>query len=200
MEINRTHFSSLLLSIHEGIQDGGIDLHSLAQILGNRSVGAVLLFLALPMVLPIPAPGLSVIFGVPMTLVSAQLLFGFQTLWLPRGLASRSISQTQLDAYLKRSMPAIHMMEKLAKPRLIKLTRGMALRVVGLMCVALALIITLPVPLGHLIPGAAICAMAVGLIEQDGLAMLAGLSIGGIALLVVGLAIAGLMAAGQALL
>jgi hypothetical protein len=200
MRGNRTHFSSLLLSIPEAVPEGRIDLHSLGQILGNRSFGALLLFLALPMVLPIPAPGLSVIFGVPLTLVSAQLLFGFRTLWLPQGLARRSISQNQLDAYLKRSMPAIRKMERLVKPRLVRLTRGMALRVVGLMCVVLALIITLPVPLGHLMPSAANCVMAVGLIEQDGLAMLAGLLIGGIALLVVGLAIAGLMAAGRALL
>ena len=58
-------------------------------------------------------------------------------------------------------------------------------------------IITLPVPLGHHVPGAAISVMALGLIEQDGLAILAGLLIGGIALLVVGFAMIGLMAAGR---
>jgi hypothetical protein len=200
MTSTRKHFSSLLLSLPEATSGGPISLALLAQVLGNRSTGALLLFLALPMVLPIPAPGISVVFGVPLTLISAQLLFGRQTLWLPRQLANRSISREQLEAYIKRATPAVHKMEKLVKPRLVPLTRGMALRVVGAMCLVLALIITLPVPLGHLVPGAAISVMALGLIERDGLMILAGLLIGGLALLVVIFAMIGLAAAGHNLL
>ncbi|HTJ97261.1 MAG TPA: exopolysaccharide biosynthesis protein [Rhodocyclaceae bacterium] len=200
MTSTRKHFSSLLLSLPEATSGGPISLALLAQVLGNRSTGALLLFLALPMVLPIPAPGISVVFGVPLTLISAQLLFGRQTLWLPRQLANRSISREQLEAYIKRATPAVHKMEKLVKPRLVPLTRGIALRIVGTMCLVLALIITLPVPLGHLVPGTAISVMALGLIERDGLMILAGLLIGGLALLVVIFAMIGLAAAGHNLL
>ena len=47
-------------------------------------IGALLLILALPMWLPIPAPGISVAFGVPLILVSAQLLVGRRFAWLPQ--------------------------------------------------------------------------------------------------------------------
>lgn len=200
MESNHKHFSSLLLSIPAAAPNGSVSLSVLAQILGSRSTGALLLFLALPMVLPIPAPGISVVFGVPLMLISAQLLFGRQALWLPRRFADRSISQNQLEAYIRRAMPAVRKMEKLVKPRFAQLTHGIALHVVGAMCLVLAAIITLPVPLGHLVPGAAISVMALGLIEQDGLAILAGLFIGGLALLVVAFALIALAAAGRILI
>lgn len=200
MKSARTHFSSLLVSLGATAPDGKISLSFLTEVLGNRSTGALLLFLALPMVLPIPAPGISVVFGIPLTLISAQLVFGRQTLWLPQRLANRSISREQLDVYVKRALPAVRKMERLLKPRLVNLTHGMAVRAVGAMCVVLALIITLPIPFGHLVPGAAISVMALGLIERDGLMILTGLLIGGLALLVVTFAMIGLTVAGRSLL
>jgi hypothetical protein len=168
--------------------------------LGNRSTGALLLFLALPMVLPIPAPGISVVFGVPLMLISAQLLVGRQTLWLPERFARRSVTRDQLDVYVRRALPAVRKMEKLVKPRFVQLTHGIALRAVGAICLVLALIITLPVPFGHLVPGAAISVMALGLIERDGAMTILGLLIGGLALVVVALAMIGLTTAGRTLL
>ena len=200
MRSTRTHFSSILLSLPAATSAGSISLALLAQVLGNRSTGALLLFLALPMVLPIPAPGISVVFGVPLMLISAQLLFGRETLWLPQRFASRSINRDQLDVYIQRAMPVVRRMEKLVKPRLVQMTRGLALRVVGAMCLVLALIITLPVPFGHLVPGAAISAMALGLMERDGFMTVLGLLIGGLALMVVALAMFGLTTAGRSLL
>lgn len=200
MESNHRHFSDLLLSLPAAASERSISLSVLARILGNRSTGALLLFLALPMVIPIPAPGISVVFGVPLMLISAQLLFGRRSLWLPRRFAARSIGRDQLDIYIKRAVPVVRKMENLVKPRLVQLTNGLALRVIGATSLVLALIITLPVPFGHLVPGAAISVMALGLIERDGFMTILGLLIGGLALVVVGLALFGLTAAGRSLL
>lgn len=68
------------------------------------------------------------------------------------------------------------------------------------MSLVLAAIIVLPIPLGHLVPGAAISVMGLGLIERDGLAVLAGFMIGGVAMVVVMFATIGLVAAGQSFL
>jgi hypothetical protein len=62
---------------------------------------------------------------------------------------------------------------------------------VGAVCVVLALIIALPIPFGHVVPGLAICVMALGLIEQDGIAV--GLFVAVLALTIVVLASAGLV-------
>ena len=200
MTSNHRHFSSLLRSLPDAAVEGHIGLASLAHALGDRSTGALLLFLALPMVLPIPAPGISVVFGVPLTLISAQLLFGRRTLWLPARIARRKISRQQLDIYIQRAMPSVLKMERLVRPRFLELTRGLSLRLVAAMCLLLALIITLPVPLGHLVPGAAISVMALGLIERDGVMIIGGLLIGGLALLVITFALIGLAAAGRSII
>ena len=64
----------------------------------------------------------------------------------------------------------------------------------------LALIIALPVPLGHFVPGIAISAMALGLIERDGLMIVCGFVIGGLAILIIAVAMIGLAAASNNLL
>lgn len=63
----------------------------------------------------------------------------------------------------------------------------------------LALIIALPVPLGHFVPGIAISAMALGLIERDGLMIICGFIIGGLAMLIIAAAMVGLAAASSSL-
>ena len=187
------HFSHLLVSLTKQAEIEQISLGAIAEWLGRRSMGSLLLFLALPMVLPIPAPGISVIFGVPLIVISAELLFGRETLWLPRGLRNRTLSRASLGAYVERALPLVRKAERLVRPRFSGWTHGLSLRAVGAMCLVLAIVITLPVPLGHLVPGAAISVMAVGLIEGDGLALALGMAVGALALLVVALAFLGVV-------
>jgi hypothetical protein len=51
-----------------------VSLADIAEFLGARSIGAWLLILALPMVLPVSAPGISILFGMPLMMISAQLM------------------------------------------------------------------------------------------------------------------------------
>jgi hypothetical protein len=63
---------------------------------------------------------------------------------------------------------------------------------VGAVCLILAVIITLPVPLGHMLPGTAISLLALGLIERDGLAIGIGVATAGLALVIVAVASSGI--------
>lgn len=65
---------------------------------------------------------------------------------------------------------------------------------VGAICLVLAVIITLPVPFGNIVPGAAISVLALGLIERDGLAIGFGLLIAVLGLSLVAFASANLVA------
>ena len=49
-----------------------VSLADIAEFLGALSIGAWLLILALPMVLPLSAPGISILFGVPLMTISAN--------------------------------------------------------------------------------------------------------------------------------
>ena len=67
-----------------------------------------------------------------------------------------------------RLRPTIRRLERLVRPRAPWLANGWARIPVGLISFILAAIITLPVPLGHVVPGKAICLLALGLMEGDG--------------------------------
>jgi len=169
------------------------ELDTISRQLGRRSIGALLLVLALPMALPIPTPGLSVLFGLPLVLVSAQLMLGRRSAWLPRRLARRSIARADFVEFVKRAMPTLHFLERFVRPRMPWMAGHWAMIPVGATCLILALIIALPIPLGHVVPGAAISVLAIGVVERDGVAIAAGFVVALIGLTIVALASAGLV-------
>jgi hypothetical protein len=69
-------FSELLAEHALTVSSERVSLGEIADFLGTRSIGAWLLILALPMVLPVPMPGISVLFGAPLIIISAQLALG----------------------------------------------------------------------------------------------------------------------------
>jgi len=169
--LGRTAFSDRLAHLIGEFSAERIALGVLVNALGRRSIGAVLLVLALPMALPVPTPGLSIVFGVPLVLVAAQMLTGRRTLWLPATIAAKSVRRSDLVAVVNRAMPLLRRIEALIHPRLAWLATDWTAIPVGAICVVLGVIIALPIPLGHVAPGTAICILALGLIERDGLAI-----------------------------
>jgi hypothetical protein len=77
------------------------------------------------------------------------------------------------------------------RPRALWLANDWAKIPVGLVCLVLAMIITLPIPLGHTAPGTAICLLALGLMERDGVVIGVGFAAAVLALVIVILASAG---------
>ncbi len=169
------HFSAILEKFAESQISDRIEIGALVHAMEHRSVGALVLILALPMVVPIPAPGISVPFGIFLMLISTELMFARGQVWLPRGLAARTIRRQDFMRFAKRAVPVLRRVEQLARPRMSGFTGGWAIRIVGLTCLILATIIALPIPMGHFLPGSVICLLAVGLIECDGLLIAIGL-------------------------
>lgn len=169
------HLSDLLEGFAASLSGERVALGTVSDYMGHRSIGALLLILALPMALPIPAPGISVLFGIPMVLVAGELLIGRRTAWLPARLAARSIARAELVGFIAKALPRLRVLERIIRPRFSWLAADWAMIPVGAVCLILAIVIALPIPLGHMVPGAAICVMALGLIERDGLAIACGL-------------------------
>lgn len=185
-----------LLTAHAiALTNERVSLGEIVDCLGRKSicVWLLVLVLALPMACPIPLPGISVLFGVPLMLVSAQLMLGYRRAWLPRLLARRSITRSDYLAMVARIQPMLRRLERLVRPRAAWLANGWTRVPIGLICLVLAAIITLPVPLGHVVPGTAICLLALGLIEGDGLVVGLGLIVSALGLTLVTLASAGVV-------
>jgi len=83
-------------------------------------------------------------------------------------------------------VPWLGKAEKLLKPRAQVLVRPLVEYIVGLVCLVLAAVLMLPVPLGNTLPALAISLLALGVLERDGVWIAAGFLASAVAGAVVG--------------
>lgn len=146
----------------------------LANSLGERAFGALMFIFAVPNAIPMP-PGTSAILGLPLVILTWQVLVGRQTLWLPEVVRKRRISKEMLHTFVSKVTPIMTKLERVLKPRLgFIVSSDMAERLIGLVAFPLALILFLPIPFGNIPPALAIACLALGLAERDGLAVIVG--------------------------
>ena len=160
-----------------------IAIGDLLDVMQERAFGPLLLIFSLPNVLPTP-PGTSAVLGAPLIFLTLQLALGRDP-WLPRIIADRSIARTDFAKFIGRAMPWLAKAERLLRPRLGIFAHPPAEYVVGLMTFILAVVLVLPIPLGNMLPALAICMLALGILERDGVWVIAGMIVGAASLVVV---------------
>lgn len=177
--------------------EGSVTLAEVLTAVGERSFGALLVILAIPNMVAGLIPGLSIVLGLPLLLVSLQLVVGAERPWLPRRVADLKIKRSDLRRMLERTRPAVRRLERALQPRLEFLTSPWAERLIGLGCLALSVLVFLPVPFANLVPATGIMLFGFSMLERDGLMALAAMGIVGVsAALFSGVAIAFFAAAG----
>jgi hypothetical protein len=143
--------------------------------MGDRAFGAMMFVFAAPNTLPVNAPGVSVVLGIPLLFLSLQLMLGFAVPWLPQALVQATVTRQRFARVMNVVVPWMRRAEKLSKPRWPVLAAGFAERVIGLVCVVLSVVLILPVPFGNMGPAIAVCILAFALLERDGKATLTGM-------------------------
>ncbi len=141
--------------------------------LGDRALAALLFFFSMPNVLPLP-PGTSTILGVPLVFLAAQLAFGRRP-WLPEAVASRSMARSDFAALVQRIEPWLARAERLLRPRAALLALPPMEYLVGFLCLLMAILLALPIPLGNMLPALTISLLALGVLERDGLWIVGGI-------------------------
>jgi hypothetical protein len=170
-------------------ETGSVSLADVSAAVGERSFGALLVLLALPNLIAAVVPGLSILLGMPLMLLSVQLLLAADKPWLPRRLARLEIRRADLRRVVERIRPHLRRLEKALRPRLLLLTAPWAERLIGAACLALSILVFLPIPFANLLPAIGIVLFGLGILERDGLVTLAafgmllacGLLFGGVA-------------------
>ncbi len=166
-----------------------ITFADIAETFGSRAIGAMMLLFAIPNIIPLP-PGSSAVFGAPLILIAAQLVIGRRTLWLPGFVARRSIRTADFKWIVDRILPRLRWVERMLLPRYQVLFSPVGTRFIGLVCLLLAVILFLPIPLANMLPGAAISILALSLLARDGIAWAVGM-LGAIASVAIVAAVSG---------
>lgn len=182
-QARRLPLSEVLRLLSEDQSRERISIGALLAALGDRALGAMLFILAVPNVLP-SFPGTSAVLGTPMLFLAAQLAFGLKP-WLPSVITARSMSRGDFHALIRRVTPWLEKAEKLMRPRVSGFALPPMEYVIGFICLLLSIMLALPIPFGNILPALAISLMALGIIERDGLWVMAGLAIAAVAGVVV---------------
>jgi hypothetical protein len=153
----------------------GLTVGEALQTMGQSGFGFVMLLLSLPAMIPIPGP-FGLVFGSALAIVALQFAFGVRSLWLPSLLRNRRIPARAFGSLQRYASPMLSKIERLVRPGRMKALTGRRLPyLLALPVFALAVAVALPIPFGNLAPVAAICVMAIGLVERDGLLVMLGL-------------------------
>jgi hypothetical protein len=164
--------SQILIAIAGDKSRERISVGDLLFALKDRAMSALIFAFAVPNAIPLP-PGASSILGAPLLFLTAQLTLGHGP-WLPAFIANRSMDRVHFAAVIGRIAPWLIRAEKLLRPRLEALARPPIENVIGAICLLLSIVLFLPIPFGNMPPAIAICLFALGILERDGLWIIAG--------------------------
>ncbi len=164
--------------------DGPVAIETIRDALADRSFAALLAVFAAINLLPLP-PGSSAILGIPLVIVSAQMLLGRGEAWLPAFILRKKISRGHFDYAIRKLVPWLQRLERFVRPRYWPIPRAQTDRVIGLIAFILAVAVTVPIPLGNWLPAFASAIIALALSERDGVLLGAGFTLGALSLAVI---------------
>ncbi|MDX9690117.1 MAG: exopolysaccharide biosynthesis protein [Proteobacteria bacterium] len=113
-------------------------------------------------------PGVSIVFGVPMTIFAVQMLLGIKVPIFPKWICRKKISVRVLNTGLPKASEFVEVIERYIRPRWLFLTQGPMRRMHALLALVLALMVAVPVPLLNIPPTLGIIFLATGLMQRDG--------------------------------
>jgi hypothetical protein len=163
---------------------GPVSIATIRDALGDRSFAALLVFFAIINLIPLP-PGASALLGLPLLIVSAQMVYGSKRVWLPRILVDRTISAETFRSLMERVIPRLVWIERLIRPRYWPFWRRRGDRIIGIIALVMAISVTLPIPLGNWLPAFSTALLGLSLCERDGILFALGSAVGVAAMAVV---------------
>lgn len=155
--------------------------------LAGRGYAALFILLSLPFCLPLQIPGFSTPFGILLAFLGLRFAFA-KRLWWPRFVLEKQLKSKHVAAVVRKSIPVVKWLQKILHPRLLFFTKTPLMhRLHGLIIFFLALFLSLPlpIPMTNMLAATPILLIGLGLLEDDGVCILAGYLMALIALIAV---------------
>lgn len=179
-----THFedstdslSATLRGIIARIDGSSVTLRELMQAVGEHGLLLLCAVASLPFLIPVSIPGVSTVFGFAIILISLSITFN-RLPWLPKKLLDRELETSKLVPALEKGASLVARLDAYLKPRMGSFVAGAVMnRINGLAIAFAGVLLMFPlglVPLSNTLPAIAILLIATGMIQRDGLIVLAG--------------------------
>jgi hypothetical protein len=153
-----------------------VRLNEVIDVLHGRAYLLLLVLLSLPFCTPIPLPGLSTPFGLVVAFIALRLSLGLKP-FLPQRLLNTELPPGFFGKLISFTRHIVGIFEKFLRPRWFLVTKTEALRrlhALTILLSGLVLLLPLPIPFTNTFPAWVILLIACGLLEGDGLSVLAG--------------------------
>ena len=181
MSVTDAGTEKTLLQIIEAMAAGapeeGYTLREIFDRLDESAFGAGLFLLALPCCIPF-LYGVPQIVALPMMALALQMALGHEQPWLPDALGTRKIDRKGLTQMAAGGRKWLGWIERIVRPRFTVITGKRSERVIGLFLCVFCASILVPLPMTNTVPGFAVAIASFGLMQKDGLMVIAGLVIG----------------------
>ena len=155
--------SRLLTDIAARCPNEEVSLGDLADMLGDRAFGILILLLSLPALLP----GVASVFGLPILVLGIQMGLGLRRPKLPAFLARRHFKRSHILRLAENSTRWLARVEGFVRPRPGAFVSNAGDRLVGWLTAYSAVMIILPGPGTNGPPTFGTMIMALGVVESD---------------------------------
>jgi hypothetical protein len=145
-----------------------VSVGDLLRAFGLRGFAFLLLALALLNLVVFMLPGLSVLFGLPMVYLAAQMVMGRKAPLLPSFLTRQTVGRALLVKGLEEGSAKLSRIEPYLRPRLPLLTGPFLDRLHSLVALLLACMVALPIPFVNMPPSVALIVLGLGIMQRDG--------------------------------
>lgn len=164
-------------ALAERAPEDGFSLRAIFDQLDESAFGAGLFLLALPCCIPF-LYGVPQVVSLPMMALAAQMAMGREQPWMPDKLGNRKIDRKGLTQMAAGGRKWLGWIERIVRPRFTMITGKRSERVIGLFLCVFCASILVPLPMTNTVPGFAVAIASFGLMQKDGLMVIAGLVIG----------------------
>lgn len=154
--------------------DAGLTLHQIRDRLDERAYGLLILLLSIPCLVP-GLYGVPQMVGLIVILLAGQMLVGREEPWLPRWFLNLRCKGSWLKAMADFAETKLGWIDRLSRPRLRRFADGPGEKLAAVFMILAT--VTIVMPLTNTIPSIALALLSVGLIQRDGLFVLAGCAV-----------------------
>jgi len=171
--------SDIMRRLMDGTTTGEtVRVGQIMHVFGVRGFAFIILMLALLNIVIFMVPLISVLFGLPMVMLSAQMVLGLHVPIFPEFIRHQTIRRDLLVRGLEHAVVWMVKVERYIRPRFAPLSDPRLDRMHGTLALILAIMVTLPIPVFNIPPSIGLVLLAVGMLQRDGIFILASYATG----------------------